>query len=302
MMRNTTTLKKKLIKCFCFSELRFFRIKFVFFCTYTLIMIKVNNAEIMGQTGLVSLDDQTMEINAIVWKSMFDYVCDPTVDHIKKLLNEPKLMRNCKYLCLVGGLSCSPYFQYKMDEQFGKKSRYRLEVVVPNKPILSVVEGAAYFGITKNYIKGRILNRTYGIKMNITVDEAIQLKIPKDFIEKNKFYNEYKKKDYIRNYFQILAKKNEEIFSDQVFTRTCYRKSPEQKQVSMAIVCSNQEYPKMVKKEMILATLDVEFDENDNDMNIETEFHFYDTQLKVLVYRKSKSNDKKEAVLRYQTD
>ena len=147
---------------------------------------KVNNAEIMGQTGLVSLDDQTMEINAVIWKSMFDHVCDPTVDHIKKLMNEPKLMRNCKYLCLVGGLSCSPYFQNKMDEEFGMKSRYKLEIVVPNKPILSVVEGAAYFGITKNYIKGRILNRTYGIKMNITVDEAVQLKIPKDFMKINK--------------------------------------------------------------------------------------------------------------------
>ena len=104
-----------------------------------------------------------------------------------------------------------------------------------------MVEGAAYFGITKNYIKGRILNRTYGIKMNITVDEAIQLKIPKDFIETNKFYNEYKKRDYIRNYFQILARKNEDIFSDQAFT--------EQTQASMAIiVCCNDEYPKVVNK------------------------------------------------------
>eukprot|EP01084_Bolivina_argentea_P293243 504301_1 len=52
-------------------------------------------------------------------------------------------MTNCKYLCLVGGFSCSPYFQYRIKQAFGKK----LQIIIPAKPLLSVVEGGVYLGL-----------------------------------------------------------------------------------------------------------------------------------------------------------
>merc|ERR1712087_283708 len=115
-----------------------------------------------------------------------------------------------------------------MEKEFGPLSKFKLEIVTPIKPLLSVVEGAAYFGITRHYIKGRVLNRTYGVKMNITVDEAKKLGISDKAIEANRFFNDYKKKEFIRNYFQVLASKDAEIFSGQVIQRRCYRKSPKQ--------------------------------------------------------------------------
>ena len=37
-----------------------------------------------------------------------------------------------------------------------------LQLNIPQRPILSVVEGAAYFGITPIYVKAKILKYTYG--------------------------------------------------------------------------------------------------------------------------------------------
>ena len=75
-------------------------------------------------------------------------------------------MRNCKYLCLVGGLSTSKYYRSRMSAVFGSKSRYNMQLIMPQRPILSVVEGAAYFGITPNYIKARVLQYTYGYSVS----------------------------------------------------------------------------------------------------------------------------------------
>eukprot|EP01084_Bolivina_argentea_P084108 152205_1 len=111
----------------------------------------VSSQTTFGESNLLSLSAEYLEIDKKGWEIMFNHVVEPIIDHIHKLLAEPKLMRNCKYLCLAGGLSSSPYFQSKMTEMFGSKSKYGMDVIIPNRPILSVVEGAAYFGITPNY-------------------------------------------------------------------------------------------------------------------------------------------------------
>ena len=131
-----------------------------------------------------------MVIKVEAWKLLFDHVMDPIVKHIHQLLNEPKLMRNCKYLCLVGGLSTSPYFQSILRDTFGPKSKYRLTLIIPQRPILCVVEGAAYFGITKNYIKSRILRYTYGTIVGLPETIAQMRKIPESHIQ---MYREFDK-------------------------------------------------------------------------------------------------------------
>ena len=116
------------------------------------------------------------------WKSLFDHVMNPLMKHVACLLggevmyenddNAPDLapeseikqdvqsirgrMKDCKYLCLVGGLSCSKYFQHRIITEFREKSAFKLQVIVPDAPILSVVKGAAYFGLQTDYIKGRV--------------------------------------------------------------------------------------------------------------------------------------------------
>ena len=117
-----------------------------------------------NDSEVVEDEEYYLEMRVKVWKSIFDHVINPTIDHVEKLLKMPVLSENCKYLCLVGGLSCSPYFQSRMRMRFGKESEYKLDLIIPKpSPILAVVRGAAYFGITDNYIRARVLKRSYGV-------------------------------------------------------------------------------------------------------------------------------------------
>ena len=118
---------------------------------------KVNDMEIDGKSELIEKEDDIFILNKIIWNKMFDYVMDPIMIEIQKSLYNDK-MNGCKYLCLVGGLPSSPYFEDKIETEFGSKSKYKLQIIVPSRPILSVVAGAAYFGITTNYIKQRFRN------------------------------------------------------------------------------------------------------------------------------------------------
>ena len=97
------------------------------------------------------MDEQTLIINTKIWKLMFDHVINPIVEHVRNLLKEHEEIE-FKYLCLVGGLSCSSYFKHKIEEEFGKDTKYDLTIMTTKNPLLSVVKGAAYFAKHPNYI------------------------------------------------------------------------------------------------------------------------------------------------------
>ena len=117
---------------------------------------KVDQIEIDGESEMIEKDEQILTINTKLWASMFDFVINPCIDHVEKLINEHK-ERQFEYLCLVGGLSCSLYFQHKMEKAFGGKTKYDLKIVTTKRPILSVVTGAAYFAKYPKYIRQREL-------------------------------------------------------------------------------------------------------------------------------------------------
>ena len=232
-------------------------------------------------------------IKSEAWKLLFDHVMDPIVKHIHKLLNEPKLMRNCKYLCLVGGLSTSPYFQSILRDTFGPKSKYKLTLIIPQRPILCVVEGAAYFGITKNYIKSRILRYTYGIILSQTEEKAKKRGISEEYIAKNRYYNDRRRKWMVKNCFVSLAHRNEEIQSGQVKTQRSIRPNALTKLTTPSIMMSEMENPLIISDGKELGSFNTTYDENDKaDEESTTEFHFYDTLIKIVEYKTRKPNDK----------
>ena len=66
----------------------------------------LNDVEVTSNIlhSAVTFVDEFLVIKEAVWKMMFDHVLNPTIQHVNKLLQEPKLMRKCKFLCLAGGL------------------------------------------------------------------------------------------------------------------------------------------------------------------------------------------------------
>eukprot|EP01083_Nonionella_stella_P070750 189443_1 len=175
-------------------------------------------------------------------------------------------------------------------------------MIIPNRPILSVVEGAAYFGITPNYIKARVLRYTYGQVSCLKKSEAIVMGVPSDHIEKNMLYNDHRKAWGVSCYFDIIARKNEEIQTGQIIRIYTERADPKDQGSEVQIVFSEMEYPKIVSHGKLLGSIDIEWD-NETDMEITSEFHFYDTLIRVVVYP-SKQPEKKQTryITNYQSN
>ena len=265
----------------------------------------------LGKSGMVVLNEEYLEINEVIWKEfMFDVVINPTIKCIKELLNEAIVMRNCKQLCLVGGLSCSKYFQYRMENTFGPISKYRLQIIIPKRPILSVVQGAAYFGITKNYIKARRLRKTYGISGNIPIDTAKSLGIPEDYIKKNTYKNGMDQ-EIVRDCVMTLAVKNEEIITNQIIERgAMVRLQPSKEKIISAkvlsMIRSDKQDPKSLNECDNLADVKFTFEKKPEEINklcekpITIQFHFYGTMIKGTVIREDVDNQEHNVEFEYQ--
>eukprot|EP01084_Bolivina_argentea_P006830 12903_1 len=158
---------------------------------------------------------------------------------------------------------------------------------------MSVVEGAAYFGITDNYIKARILQYSYGIQRSYRLSAAKKNGVSSEHISNNKYYNEYKKEWLVKNCFQVIARKNYEIYTGQIKKTTTTRPSNTSKRIGTRIMWSKMEYPKIDTDGYLLGKLITHFDNEDkDDMSMIREFHFYDTLIKVVFYRTKAPQDK----------
>eukprot|EP01083_Nonionella_stella_P081209 223580_1 len=267
----------------------------------TTIEDMVSNAKISGFSNLISFEEGYLEIDVMVWRLMFDHVINPIIFNIQKLLDNAEQMRDCRYLCLVGGLACNTYFQSKMKRHFGVESRYNLDVMIPQRPMLCVVEGAAYFGITPNYIKARILKKTYGIKASFTESKARSNGVKQSDIARNRIYIDYYNGYFVKNCFKVLGRKNSEIVNNQIVKYSAKRQ-PGCEFAKVEILCSDLECPTMVHQGVTLASLKIEFDDGtkqQSDVSINLEFHFYDTQLKVIAFCHHAPSKKKEVEIKY---
>ena len=74
-----------------------------------------------------------------------------------------------------------------MKDSVGLKSRYKLDFIVPQRPILSVVQGAAFLGITPNFVRARKLKYTYGVVVEKLKRFALRDDVPTDYIEQNEY-------------------------------------------------------------------------------------------------------------------
>ena len=90
---------------------------------------------------------------------MFQSVVDKIVNHIKSLMENPKL-QPCKYFFLVGGFGQSEFLQKAMKDNFEKQ----VDVLIPEEAQMSVIKGAVLFGHSPDEIKTRIARKTYGYR------------------------------------------------------------------------------------------------------------------------------------------
>ena len=146
--------------------------------------------------GWIEVQDEYLVMKNEVWEYLFDKVVTPICDHIEGLIKKLKDKHKFKYLLLAGGFCESKYVQGKLLKRLGHHSDYKLAIVVPRRPIMQVVTGAALYCKNQCYVRSRQLRNTIGIEIR---DNLI------DFKEK---YDEY---------LRIKRRRNDDDSSDSEY-------------------------------------------------------------------------------------
>ena len=243
----------------------------------------VRNTKVYDMEDMIDCDGDYLIFKNEIWKKLFNFVVDPIMNHIEQLLRGPLTSKKFKYICLVGGLSCSKYFRSRIRDQFGLKSRHRLDVIVPFKPMLSVVQGAAFLGITPNFVRARRLQCSYGVIVSKPKRLAVRDEVDDDFIRKNEYYCPYTKKWKVAGCICIIASRNEEValYGDEKKTKTFYRPHGSVKKVVYKVFRSKIEEPTTIDDGKVIATIDIGFEADLQSNEIVSEFVFSETMIEV---------------------
>ena len=252
------------------------------------------------------------------------------INHIEDLLNNSEILDNVRYLCFVGGLATNKYFQLRMDRAFGPNAdnehRYgispvhtaklpmecvqafdfllcdnitiRLQIYVPSTPILAVVLGAAYLSITKNYIHSRVLNVTYGVEMDKSVETARRCNVSEFHIERYKYFNRRCNQWFVRDCFGVYARQGQSIMTGQVIEKIFRRIPPNVSKIKIPILCSEDKNPTITHYATHLADLILRFNEP-NVRRIVVQFHFYEALIKVFTFPEGRPDLKEQTELKY---
>ena len=102
--------------------------------------------------------------------SFFEPLVNKIINKVKELLEETKQKAGYypKFIFLVGGFGESPYLRQKIKKEFETNE---LIVLIPKRPLVSVVRGACMFGLNPFSITSRIAKKTYGISTLGIFDE-----------------------------------------------------------------------------------------------------------------------------------
>ena len=102
--------------------------------------------------------------------SFFEPLVNKIINKVKELLEETKKKAGYypKFIFLVGGFGESPYLRQKIKKEFESNE---LIVLIPKRPLVSVVRGACMFGLNPFSITSRIAKKTYGISTLGIFDE-----------------------------------------------------------------------------------------------------------------------------------
>ncbi|ETO03028.1 hypothetical protein RFI_34382, partial [Reticulomyxa filosa] len=202
-----------------------------------------------------------------------------------KMLNENEKILNekLKYVCLVGGFSQSRYLQHKLKQKYESKYKF----IIPERPILSVIEGAAQLSRIPSFITSRIIKYTYGVRYNISIEKAQSHGIDEDYINKHKYINDIQNKEYVGNCFDVFVKKGEAVKVGQSYAKSSksdknsvtriYRS----KETDLAVIIKECEY---------LGKIEVPYPKDFDDIEDRsfTRFYFGESMIRVTKTMKGK--------------
>eukprot|EP01084_Bolivina_argentea_P058290 106435_1 len=243
---------------------------------------------------VIKLTTDYMMIHKDVWMNWFDKCINRIeVDYDEIINNEKMKDDQCKYLFAVGGLAESKYFQHRMRELIGQN----MLLVIPEASMLSVVQGAARWGIVRDFVLSRKLSKSYGIEVEQPVNEVERFGLSKQYIEThNRSVDGVIRVVGILN---VFAKKGDDIELHYVFNEKYSRHSIKQKVICIKIFESEEEkIPNNIEENglRVMGSFKLEFPQDSKEMEIGVEYSFDDTILIVTAKWKENGIEKQKRV------
>ncbi|ETO20109.1 hypothetical protein RFI_17111 [Reticulomyxa filosa] len=231
---------------------------------------------------------------------LFDLRINPIIKQIDEMLvkNEEILNGKLKYMCLVGGFSQSHYLQFKLKQHYESKYTF----VIPQRPVLSVIEGAAQLARTAPFITSRIVKYTYGTGAGWPTERAqSHPKISEDHINKHKYISDINNKEYVDGCFNVFVNKDEEVKVGQMIEMSYSPRSKNNKNAYVPIYRSEKIDPGVTTECKCLGNVNVPFPEDFDNMkdSFYARFYFGETMIRVTVTIKGKEYVEKEEEIRY---
>ncbi|ETO07381.1 hypothetical protein RFI_30012, partial [Reticulomyxa filosa] len=267
--------------------------------------------EYLGESGH-EYDHEYLSLSCKLWTKLFDIRIDPIIKKMNEMLNknEKILSGKLKYICLVGGFSQSHYLQSKLKQHYEPKYTF----VIPQRPVLSVIEGAAQLARIPSFITSRIVKYTYGNNICWPTERAqSHPEISEDHINKYKFISDTDNEEYVSNCFDVFVNKNEEVKVGQVnilifVAINCYMiemsytpASKNNKDTCVSIYRSEKIDPGVITKCKRLGNIKVPFPEDFDNLkdSYDVRFYFGETMIRVTVTIKGKEYVEHEVHIKF---
>lgn len=105
----------------------------------------------LGLNDLVTVMDDTMDVDASVVKGWFDSPIKNMIDHVLSVLSGSNMQR-VENILLVGGFGESKIVQDEMRRRITNKT-----LTIPPDPGMTVLKGAVRFGHLPSYVSARVI-------------------------------------------------------------------------------------------------------------------------------------------------
>ena len=219
-------------------------------------------------------DESTVGISSATMAGIFK----PTVDRIVKCTGDVlRKVKSVKYIFMVGGFSSSQYLTTAVRRSFGDK----VKVLIPEDPALAVLKGAVQFGLNPDFVRTRIVRKTYGVGSQSDFD-ASKHKQEKKVIINNK--------EYCDDIFNKYIKKHNPVELDGVIRQTFVPIREDQLAVTFPIYGSDLENPMYTDEDSTrqIGSLTLDSPDTSKGLNREFDVAFYFGRTEIKVTAKEK--------------
>eukprot|EP01083_Nonionella_stella_P091459 255718_1 len=118
------------------------------------------------------LEGEYLQMKNRVWEYLFDLVVIPICDHIEQLVDKLAAKHHrFEYLLMAGGFCESNYVKHALFNRFGMNSKHKLRIVIPRRPILQVVTGAALWCKHQCCVRQRVIRDTIGFEVRESLND-----------------------------------------------------------------------------------------------------------------------------------